>query len=1089
MGVGRRVGRSSNPVWLLSMAVAIAAGACGRGSVESESDHTLAALQRCAVNALVNGATTCDCDGGPCGDGGVDAGPDGGPDGGPPPDAGPDGGLDGGTDPDGGTDGGLPGDGGSDGGASDGGSSDGGMDDGGTGGGGDAGTGDGGTGDGDGGTTDGGTGGNDGGSGDGGAGDGGAGSDGGSGDDGGSPPWDGGSGGGGGGGGGGGDGGPGCTCSAGVCSNSNGDTCLDLKVVPVNRDTGEIESTPALLISTPRPVVQIQSASLTVQGVVPSASGITGYLFLQGYVLSGVADTTPDATIDSVRLYVAERPDPIIVPLQVFKSSGGALGAPYPYYGILQAVIPLDGLLPDTVGDAWIHFRVEASDPVGHGVGAVSFRVDLTALNEDELPQQLYASTPEPLFQDSDDDTHPSVIRVSGPDELLSSSDFTVETFDGQRRVIQWDDGNYYVATREGDRPEVVLAVPNEDGNEGDWLDDGEGYGGYGPAARTLAGAQGSPGSVRGALRAGPGPGGAAFGGGGIIDSGRFLAGFVVGFGQGGVDLVTGTVKLAVAIPRNTWWLITHPRAAFNQAWDLGAATGNFIWQLGRVILLLQSEQQGFIARLVAGDPNALQISDPNLRTAIQLAAELVQDAFNEFLDMDAYDAGKLVGRGMFEVAAFVAPWAKAGKLAEISKLRFLEEVQAGRISLFRSPAVQQKCQRLIGIFQRIAGMCSLCLPGNTPVLTPEGLVPIARLQAGDQVISRDPLTGDQAPRSVLGRVSTAPRLLVHVRYRLLEPVTPAEARWAGTVAHRSARGRSQPEDDEPPLEIASTASHPFWVEQKQAFVDAEALVPGDVLRLANGGSAEVTGIDVEEAPRGQHFVAYNIEVDDYHTYFAGKDALWVHNPFRCEQFYRVWTAVEVDLVARFANVHPWFNFQMTLQYWRWGGIPAENVQKLVRAFSLTYGDLLPTMRYGDWLGSQAPLIQYLKTQGLQAHHWWPVNDLGRGAQISGVFTDGASIAVATPVLHTTLETGSIHARMVEYLPRRLGVRTFAQAKERFATLAQGEEQLFRAQQQVLTDFYKQVFNMDMPQSTFIPNRPDLNFGRGFFGGAIPPPP
>ena len=37
---------------------------------------------------------------------------------------------------------------------------------------------------------------------------------------------------------------------------------------------------------------------------------------------------------------------------------------------------------------------------------------------------------------------------------------------------------------------------------------------------------------------------------GGIIDSGWFLAGFVVGFGEGGVDLVKGTVKVAVAIPR-----------------------------------------------------------------------------------------------------------------------------------------------------------------------------------------------------------------------------------------------------------------------------------------------------------------------------------------------------------------------------------------------------------------------------------------------------------------------------------------------------------------------------------------------------------
>ncbi|RPH68174.1 MAG: hypothetical protein EHM78_19765 [Myxococcaceae bacterium] len=970
------------------------------------------------------------------------------------------------------------------------------MSDGGTGGSGDGGTGDGGTGGSDGGSSDGGSGGSDGGSSDGGSGS----SDGGSGgSDGGSGGPDGGSGGGGsdggtGGGGGGGGGGGDCKCSNGVCTYPNGSTCLDLKVVPVIRETGEIASTPALIISTPRPVIQIQWASLTVEGLAPSPYGLNGYLSIQGYVFSGVADTTPGATIDNVRLYVQGRPEPIVLPLQVFKNSGGALGAPYPYYGILQAFVPIDGLLPDTMGNAWVNFRIEASDPIGHGVGEASFTVDLAPMDLDLFPQELYAQTPEPNFHDWNDDTHPSVIRVTGPEKLLSSQGFTVETFDGQRGVIKWDDGQYYIATREGDRPEVMLAVPNEYGNEGDWLDDSGGHGPPGdPYDGVGAGVLKRSGASAGRAPAGP----AAWGWDG---SGWFLAGFVVGFGEGGVDLVKGTVKVAVAIPRSvvegTWALITHPWSTMQEAWDQGWAAANFIREAGWTVIQIGTRGADFLRKVVAGDPEALQVGDATMRAALQMTGELIAEAWNDYMllvEREPYEAGKIFGRGMFEVAALVAPWAKAGQLSNISKLRFLEslqaEIAAGKIAIFRSARVQQKLGKLILWTQQLI---RLCFPAGTPVLTPDGPVPIERIKAGDRVISRDPITGQQTARTVLDTVSTMPTRLFHVRYRLTEPVVAPEARWAGTVAHRSRAGGDSADDGEPPAEIVSTGTHPFWVVQKQAFVEAEQLVPGDLLRLASGGTAEIFGVEPEDAAPGKHFVTYNLEVEEFHTYFAGADALWVHNyGFSCEKFVALLQDTETWIRNTFgvADIHPWDLFQMTFQR-NFGvkkpgkvNMDPDDIKKLLREYAVLYPNHPPrTVRYRDWENREAWLKTKFDNTQIQGNHWWPKKDLGEGVLAGGADGEGAVFPLATPYLHTGGPHG-IHVQMHEFFKEHFGVRTMDEVKDRFADLGGTGQELFDAQQALLKRFWKERFSLDMPTFQYMPDRADLNYGRGVFSG------
>ena len=81
-----------------------------------------------------------------------------------------------------------------------------------------------------------------------------------------------------------------------------------------------------------------------------------------------------------------------------------------------------------------------------------------------------------------------------------------------------------------------------------------------------------------------------------------------------------------------------------------------------------------------------------------------------------------------------------------------------------------------------------------------------------------------------------------------------------------------------PAERVVTTAPHPFWVADAGGFVAAAELKPGDDLRLAGGGIAEVVSVGVEYAPAGTNYTTYNFAVADFHTYFVGEDGVWVHN-------------------------------------------------------------------------------------------------------------------------------------------------------------------------------------------------------------------
>lgn len=131
------------------------------------------------------------------------------------------------------------------------------------------------------------------------------------------------------------------------------------------------------------------------------------------------------------------------------------------------------------------------------------------------------------------------------------------------------------------------------------------------------------------------------------------------------------------------------------------------------------------------------------------------------------------------------------------------------------------------------------CFPRGTMIWTEEGLRPIEQLQSGDLVLSQNPDTGELAFKSVLQPTVLPPTPVLLIRV-----------------------------SDE---HFTVTKGHPFW-QSGRGWRMAKFLTPGDLLHGLHG-SWPVR--EVEELSRQE---AFNLVVDDFHTYFVGRKALLVHD-------------------------------------------------------------------------------------------------------------------------------------------------------------------------------------------------------------------
>ncbi|MDR6117582.1 RHS repeat-associated protein [Aeromicrobium sp. SORGH_AS981] len=139
---------------------------------------------------------------------------------------------------------------------------------------------------------------------------------------------------------------------------------------------------------------------------------------------------------------------------------------------------------------------------------------------------------------------------------------------------------------------------------------------------------------------------------------------------------------------------------------------------------------------------------------------------------------------------------------------------------------------------------CSLnSFAGRTLVLMGDkSKKPIEKVRVGEKVWATDPKTGEKGRRTV-----------THV--------------WK----HRDALVDLKVDGET----ITTTEDHPFWSESEGRFKDAEELWIGESLLRSDGHAVRAVGLD---DPTWSGGTAYNLTVEELHTYHVGQASVLVHN-------------------------------------------------------------------------------------------------------------------------------------------------------------------------------------------------------------------
>lgn len=135
------------------------------------------------------------------------------------------------------------------------------------------------------------------------------------------------------------------------------------------------------------------------------------------------------------------------------------------------------------------------------------------------------------------------------------------------------------------------------------------------------------------------------------------------------------------------------------------------------------------------------------------------------------------------------------------------------------------------------------CFVAGTLILTAEGLKRIEEIKAGDRVLSADTETMTSEYKTVLETFVRRTNEIIHIFI----------------------------ENEE----ITTTVDHPFWVNGK-GFVPAMNLVIGSELINDKGDIVCVENIRRETNREGVE--VFNFKVEDFHTYYVGKNGILVHN-------------------------------------------------------------------------------------------------------------------------------------------------------------------------------------------------------------------
>jgi hypothetical protein len=234
-------------------------------------------------------------------------------------------------------------------------------------------------------------------------------------------------------------------------------------------------------------------------------------------------------------------------------------------------------------------------------------------------------------------------------------------------------------------------------------------------------------------------------------------------------------------------------------------------------------------------------------------------------------------------------------RLAQLGKLdlgeRYLAPVYNFEVEEFHTYYVGEvgvwvhntNCQeRAVNAALKKLELEAACFDGDTPVLHGHGsLVRIELLEVGSIVMSRCERTGQLATKRVL---------------KVFENIAPTYAIFCNRgPRHKRDFGELDTHT------CYATADHPFWITGK-GWVPVRELQIGDELLTSDGDPTTVTEVATPEQlgmifnrrPSQAIQTVYNIEVEDFNTYFIGTEQIWVHNcnnvnvGVRCRWFHLV---------------------------------------------------------------------------------------------------------------------------------------------------------------------------------------------------------
>ena len=453
------------------------------------------------------------------------------------------------------------------------------------------------------------------------------------------------------------------------------------------------------------------------------------------------------------------------------------------------------------------------------------------------------------------------------------------------------------------------------------------------------------------------------------------LANFAKGFGVGvidaGVSLWDGAKSMGKAV-----WNSTPPvfiYHLFNGQITKQARQGiqNLKAIAGVAEVLYQAVKQNsqqVITDIMLGNNSVINSLGEQYIKAFQAEAELFQQIGKWFENLDDYTFGKILGRITGEALVLVLTEG-AGQIAELSKAALLQKL------LPRLLKVEELAPRTVELTQyvekSVEGLktTKMCFVAGTLVHTDQGLKPIETIKAGDLVLSRNEQTSRQKYKPVIQTMVTHPTRLYHVIFR-------------------TQTGKEE--------SLVCTGEHPFHVAVRGDFVAARELQPGEVLTLAEGSSAQILSITTEDA-LDRAFTTYNFEVADFHTYFAGRSGVWVHNVGgMCEKFYSLFQFVKNgdelttwQAVKRVMKETAAYSKQMDSgltdfatsafkQIYKEAGGDYRKVPTIKEVFETMGAHWDPTAfgGKGGWVGSRAALVR------MQNHHTavihWTEELLGR---------------------------------------------------------------------------------------------------------------